>query len=77
MGKNKTIEKWMSKGVEWCAKQLWVARKHQVKKAEWITEGCYCMEIGICSNCGIGTDEFKKFKYCPNCGAKMGVKNGG
>lgn len=47
------------------------------KKAEWIVEGCRCMEIGICSHCGIGMDEFRKFKYCPNCGAKMEVRNGG
>ena len=47
------------------------------KKAEWIIEGCRCMEIGICSHCGTGTDEFREFKYCPNCGSKMEVRNGG
>ena len=47
----------------------------EVKHGEWIeyqTPNIIC-----CSECdwGTGVDE-KTFKYCPNCGAKMDLKEG-
>ena len=32
-------------------------------------------DIQYCSSCGIGFDA--KTAYCPHCGAKMGIKDGG
>lgn len=33
--------------------------------------------ILCCSNCDWGIDPLCKSPYCPNCGAKMGIKDGG
>ena len=33
--------------------------------------------ILCCSNCDLGIDPLCKYPYCPNCGAKMNIKDGG
>ena len=54
----------------------------QVRHGRWI-DACTDIEpnpmfmYGICSECGFEQGISKYLNYCPNCGAKMGIKDGG
>ena len=46
------------------------------KKGKWIKKPDpygFFDEIPVCSQCGCTTKWREEYKYCPNCGARMGV----
>ena len=47
--------------------------KHRLKTGHWES---YCYQNNRCSVCGyiIADSDTDEFKYCPNCGARMGVE---
>lgn len=46
--------------------------KQPVKRGNWETEDLLPKLWRVCSCCGYtAARNYKKFKYCPNCGAKM------
>ena len=58
-------------------KQLPAADVQKVKHGKWEKITFITGEINTCSLCGFGKSGYddRAYNYCPNCGAKMEVKN--
>lgn len=50
----------------------------EVKHGEWIDKKFFGVNIMVCSICECMCEvaRFENFGYCPNCGAKMDLKEG-
>ena len=60
-------------GIEWLAEEICTI--DPVKHGRWKKTEDFPFPEWVCSRCNTlfcGTEEFpKKYKYCPNCGARM------